>query len=65
MFEDRLQDICGKIHGAVAATLVDRDGITVESHAETVISISRRWRPSCSPRPTPSREIIESSIWGS
>lgn len=34
MFEDRLQDICGKIQGAVAATLVDRDGITVESHAE-------------------------------
>jgi len=34
MFEDRLQDICGKIHGAVAATLVDRDGITVQSHAE-------------------------------
>ena len=34
MFEDRLQDICGKIQGAVAATLVDRDGITVESHTE-------------------------------
>lgn len=34
MFEERLQDLCGKIHGAVAATLVDRDGITVESHIE-------------------------------
>jgi hypothetical protein len=34
MFEDRLHDICSKIEGAVAATLVDRDGITVESYAE-------------------------------
>jgi len=34
MFEDRLQDLCSKIQGAVAATLVDRDGITVESHVE-------------------------------
>ena len=34
MFEDRLQDICSKIQGAVAATLVDRDGITVETHAQ-------------------------------
>jgi predicted regulator of Ras-like GTPase activity (Roadblock/LC7/MglB family) len=32
MFENRLQDLCAKIEGAVAATLVDHDGITVESH---------------------------------
>lgn len=34
MFEDRLRNICGKIQGAVAATLVDHDGITVETHAQ-------------------------------
>ncbi len=34
MFEDRLQGICGKIEGAVAATLVDRDGITVETYSQ-------------------------------
>jgi len=34
MFEDRLRDLCSKIQGAVAATLVDHDGITVESHVE-------------------------------
>lgn len=34
MFEDRLRDICSKVHGAVAVTLVDHDGITVESHVE-------------------------------
>jgi len=34
MFEDRLHDICSKIEGAVAATLVDHDGITVESWVE-------------------------------
>lgn len=32
MFENRLQELCGRIDGAIAATLVDRDGITVESH---------------------------------
>lgn len=34
MFEDRLHDVCSKIDGAVAATLVDHDGITVESYVE-------------------------------
>ena len=34
MFEDRLQQICKKVDGAVAATLVDKDGITVETHTE-------------------------------
>lgn len=34
MFEDRLHNICSKIEGAVAATLVDHDGITVETYAE-------------------------------
>ena len=34
MFEDRLQHICSKIDGAIAATLVDKDGITVESHRD-------------------------------
>ena len=32
MFEERLQSLCSRIHGAVAASLVDKDGITVESH---------------------------------
>lgn len=32
IFSDRLQEICGRVDGAVAATLVDRDGIMVESH---------------------------------
>jgi len=34
MFEDRLEHICKKIDGAVAATLVDNDGITVESYTD-------------------------------
>lgn len=34
MFEDRLHNICSKIEGAVAATLVDHDGITVETYSE-------------------------------
>lgn len=33
MFEARLQDICNRVEGALAATLVDHDGITVESFA--------------------------------
>ena len=32
MFEDRLHQICDKVEGAVCATLVDKDGITVESY---------------------------------
>lgn len=34
MFEDRLQSLCGRIDGAVAATLVDSDGITVETYSD-------------------------------
>lgn len=34
MFEDRLHQICDKVKGAVAATLVDKDGITVESYPD-------------------------------
>ena len=34
MFEDRLQQICKKVDGAVAATLVDKDGRTVETPSE-------------------------------
>ena len=34
MFEDRLQNLFSRIDGAVAATLVDKDGITVESFSE-------------------------------
>lgn len=33
MFEDRLHHICDKVDGAVAATLVDKDGITVNSYS--------------------------------
>lgn len=32
MFEERLQGICDRIDGAVAASLVDHDGITVDSY---------------------------------
>lgn len=32
MFSERLQEICNRVDGALAATLVDKDGITVESH---------------------------------
>ena len=32
IFSDRLAEICNRVDGAVAATLVDRDGITVDSH---------------------------------
>lgn len=35
MFEERLQSLCSRIHGAVAVSLVDKDGITVESHVLT------------------------------
>lgn len=31
MFNDRLSDICGKIDGAVAISLVGRDGMPIES----------------------------------
>ena len=31
MFEDRLKNLSSRIDGTVAATLVDKDGITVES----------------------------------
>jgi len=34
MFEDRLHKICDKVEGAVAATLVDKDGITVDTYSE-------------------------------
>lgn len=33
MFEERLQNLCERIDGAVAVSLVDHDGITVESHS--------------------------------
>lgn len=32
MFEERLQQICNRVDGAVAASLVDHDGITVNSY---------------------------------
>ena len=32
IFSERLQEICNRVDGALAATLVDHDGITVESH---------------------------------
>ena len=34
MFEDRLENLCARIDGAVAATLVDGDGITVETYSD-------------------------------
>lgn len=40
MFQQRLQEICSRIDGAVAASLVDNDGITVESyHADGAIDL--------------------------
>ncbi len=35
MFEDRLERLLGRIDGAEAATLVDKDGITVESFSHS------------------------------
>jgi len=32
MFVERLQEICNRVDGAVAASLVDHDGITVNSY---------------------------------
>ncbi len=32
IFLERLEGICNRVDGALAATLVDRDGIMVESH---------------------------------
>ncbi len=34
MFEDRLHNLCTRIDGAVAATHVDGDGITVETYSD-------------------------------
>lgn len=32
IFSDRLQEICNRVEGALAATLVGQDGITVDSY---------------------------------
>lgn len=34
MFEERLHRLCSSVDGAVAASLVDKDGITVESYSD-------------------------------